>query len=232
MIDSTTIGERLEHVRYRIVRAGGELEKIKIIAVTKGFGPEVVTASQRLGLSQMGESYAQELLEKARIAEGSPEWHFIGRLQSNKVKLVAPIVSLWQSVDRMSLISELSRRAPGANILIEVNTSQEQSKGGCLPVEVPALVENAREAGLNVAGLMTIAARGPEQKVRSCFSLLAELADDEDLVERSMGMSGDYEIAVQEGATMLRLGQALYGQRFDPRNQPEEVRHWKSTKEI
>ncbi len=233
--DLLAIGERLQVVRDRIVAAGGDLGRVKIVAVTKGFGPQVVKAAQRLGLYDMGESYAQELLQKAAQVELSaretendsllPMWHFIGRLQSNKVRLVAPLVSMWQSIDRESVIDEVARRVPGAKVLIEVNVSGETSKGGCPPRDALALVDRARESGLDVVGLMAIGARGSDEVVHSGFRLLANLADDGGLVERSMGMSGDYEVAVQEGATMVRLGQVLFGPRTGPRNEHQEMRH-------
>lgn len=219
------IAHRLEQVRERIADAGADPMDVRIVAVTKGCGPDIVRSIMKLGIVDLGESYAQELISKARITGGDPllgdpgvpAWHFIGRLQSNKVKGLAQVVSVWQSIDRERLVHELARRAPGAQVFIEVNVSGEPGKGGCLPIDVGRLVGLARDCGLRVAGLMTIGPRGSERDVRSGFRMLNHLADTQGLAERSMGMSGDYEIAVQEGATIVRLGTALFGPRADPR---------------
>ena len=160
----------------------------------------------------LGESYAQETVVKAADGPPGARWHFVGRLQRNKVRQVAPYVSLWHSVDRAALGAEIAKRAPGAAVLAQVNTSGEDTKGGCPPEEAGALVDELRRSGLEVRGLMTIAQRGPEGAA-ACFGLLRDLADDLGLPERSMGMSEDLEEAVAAGATMVRIGTALFGPR-------------------
>lgn len=217
---------RLDEVHERIAAAGADPNRVQIVAVTKGFGLSALRAALALGIADLGESYAQELVRKdqeiRRLVAGDtsdvclPRWHFIGQLQSNKLRLLTPLVSMWHSIDRASIVTALARRAPGARVLIEVNVSGETQKGGCLPGELPALCAQARAMGLDVAGLMTVAPRGSEVEVRNCFRSIDELADAEGLVERSMGMSGDYEMAVQHGATMIRLGVALFGTRESP----------------
>lgn len=222
-VDEAGVRTRLEEVRHRIARAGGD-ERVRVLAVTKGFGSDAVAAAVAAGLVDVGESYAPELAAKALAgASGgaSPvRWHLIGRLQSNKVRRLSSIVHLWQSVDRSSVISELARHAPAAAVLVQVNVSEEPQKGGCAPADVPALTAEATAAGLEVCGLMCVAAPGGNEAARPGFRLLAALADDLGLHERSMGMSGDLEAAVEEGSTMVRVGTALFGPRAVPGGGP------------
>jgi PLP dependent protein len=204
------VAERVAAVRARIADAGGE--GVTLVAVTKGFEPEVVAAAVAAGIEDVGESYAQELVAKAAVVEAR-RWHFVGRLQANKVRAMAGTVDLWQSVDRPRLVDELARRAPGAKVLVQVDVTGEPAKGGCPPAEVPALVERASAAGLEPAGLMAVGPLGPPEDVRPGFRAVTVLADRLGLQERSMGMSADLEVAVQEGSTMVRVGTALFGQR-------------------
>ena len=213
------IAARLAEVRARVDAARGPDQNVMIVAVTKAFGADVVERAVAAGLTDLGENYGQELVAKAEALERlAPEaatdvrWHFIGGLQRNKVKMLAGRVHVWHTVDRQSLVDELAKRCPAANILIQVNTTDEPQKSGCLPDEVPKLVEDARERGLDVTGLMTI---GPTDgsDPRAAFVRLRELGENEGLAELSMGMSGDYEVAVREGATMVRIGSALFGSR-------------------
>ena len=209
------VRDRLEAVRHRVARAGGT-DDVRIVAVTKGFGADAVAAAVGAGLLDVGESYASELASKALAAggDGAPiRWHFIGRLQSNKVRRLSSVVHLWQSVDRVGVVREIARHAPGASVLVQVNVSGEAQKGGCEPAAAPGLVADATEAGLHVRGLMCVAAPGGNEAARPGFRLLRSLADDLGLEERSMGMSGDLEAAVEEGSTMVRVGTALLGPR-------------------
>jgi PLP dependent protein len=208
---AVSVAERLAEVRARIERAGGDPERIRIVAVTKTFGADAVREAVAAGLHDCGESRAQELLAKAPQVSGV-RWHFVGRLQTNKVRQLAGLVALWQSVDRDDLVDEVARRAPGARVLIQVNASLEPQKGGCDPGATAGLVERATAAGLDVAGLMCVPSADDP---RSGFRLLRGLADDLGLAERSMGMTGDLEVAVEEGSTMVRVGTALFGPR-DP----------------
>jgi uncharacterized pyridoxal phosphate-containing UPF0001 family protein len=144
-------------------------------------------------------------------------WHCIGRLQRRKVRLAAPLVDLWQSVDRLSLAGEIARHAPGAAVLVQVNVSGAEQQGGCAPPRTAAVVEGCRDLGLDVRGLMAIGPQGDPGTVRAGFRRLRELADGLDLPERSMGMSGDLELAVAEGATLVRVGGALFGAAVGPR---------------
>lgn len=211
------LAARLGRVRRRIADAGGDPDRVAVLAVTKGFGAEAVRAAVAVGLVDVGENYAQELLAKAAEVASppvvAPRWHVIGRLQRNKVRQLAPIVSCWQSVDRPSLGEEIARRAPGAHVLVQVNVSDEATKGGCRPEETATLVDHLKAIGLRVDGLMTIGRTGPPEMTRAGFAQLRHLADDQGLAVRSMGMSADLEAAVAEGSTQVRIGRDLFGER-------------------
>jgi PLP dependent protein len=163
----------------------------------------------------IGENYAQELLEKRAVADdGGLTIHFIGRLQSNKVRLVADAVAVWETVDRPALVDEIARRAPRATVLIQVNATGEPNKGGCPPDDIRALLEWARSAGLAVDGLMTVGpTEGGAEAARPGFRVVRALVDELGLATCSMGMTDDLEVAVEEGTTRLRLGTALFGPR-------------------
>ena len=215
MITVEEVTARLGAVRERAAAAGNP--DVEIIGVTKGHGPDAIRAAAGAGLRGVGESYAQELVAKDTdlgLREGRwPQIHFIGRLQRNKVRRIADLVDVWQSVDRPELIDEIGRRSPGAQIMVQVHISNEATKGGCDPAAAADLVARADRAGLRVSGLMGIAALGPPAEVRSGFRLLRSLVDELDLTECSMGMSGDMELAIEEGTTMIRVGTDLFGPR-------------------
>lgn len=215
-VAAEVVAARLAAVRERITAAGGDLTSIRIIGVTKGVGAATVAAALAAGLTELGENYAQELRAKAAALETQPppRWHFLGRLQRNKVASLAGLVSCWQSVDRIELAEAVARRAPGAHVLVQVNVSGEAQKGGVAPTSAAALVEGCGGAGLVVDGLMTVAAAGDPDGARAGFARLAALADQLGLRERSMGMTADLEAAVAEGATMVRVGTALFGPRL------------------
>jgi len=213
-LDQPTLLARVGAVRERIAAAGGDPDAVTLLSVTKGFGPEVAIAAAAAGLVDLGENYAQELLAKAPLlTQSHVRWHFIGRLQRNKVRALAPLVHLWQSVDRFDLGAEIARRAPGASVLVQVNVSDEVQKGGCSPSETPDVVARLVDLGLDVRGLMTVGRTGPPDEARAGFARLRTLADDLELPVRSMGMSSDLEAAVAEGSTMVRVGSALFGPR-------------------
>lgn len=211
MVDAADIVARLTRLRERLAAAGGD--GVRVVAVTKALGVDAVHAATEAGLRDIGESYAQECVTKLADLQDRPTVHFIGRLQSNKVGRLAGIVDIWQSVDRVRLVDEIARRAPGATMLVQVDISGEDSKGGCHPSEIAMIVEHAEGAGLRVAGLMGIAPLGPPDTARPGFAALRALVDRHGLEECSMGMSGDVEVAVEEGATMVRVGTALFGPR-------------------
>lgn len=228
-----TLADRLAATRERIARAAPDPDRVRLVAVTKGFGDDTVRAALDAGLVDLGESYVQELVAKAAAVERAidesadpaaavvPRWHAIGRLQRNKVRKAAPYVTLWHSVDRLTLGAEIARWAPGAAVLVQVNTSGEQAKGGCTPAMAPGLVEGLVDLGLEVQGLMTIAPAGPAEVARPAFHAARELRDRLGLSELSMGMTGDLEVALAEGATIVRVGSGLFG----PRPRGSEARH-------
>jgi pyridoxal phosphate enzyme (YggS family) len=206
------ISARLDDIHARIRAAGGH--DVRVLAVTKTFPAAVVDAAVAAGCTAVGENYAQEVVAKWPEVTSAPELHFIGQLQTNKVRMLAPLVRVWETVDRASVVSELAKRAPGAQVLIQVNATNEAGKGGCAPDETPALVELARSAGLEVLGMMTVGPTGrPAAAAADGFTLVRRLVDAEGLTVCSMGMSDDFEVAVGCGATQVRIGSALLGAR-------------------
>ncbi len=212
---------RHERLRDRIERAGGE--SVELVAVTKGFDVSAAQVALALGLVDLGENYAQEMLAKvealgtaaggSRVSAADPRWHFIGRLQRNKVRGLAPHVRLWQSVDRAAVGREIAKRASGASVLVQLNLSGEDQKGGCPPETAPGLVAELTDMGLDVRGLMGVGPQGPAEDARPGFRTLVTMADELSLPVRSIGMSHDLEVAIEEGASMVRVGRELFGPR-------------------
>jgi len=218
-IDASAVRAALDAVRDRIRAAGGG-DDVSVLAVTKGFGPDAVEAAIAAGCTAIGENYAQELLAKRDVlarGTGALEVHFIGQLQTNKVRQLVELVDVYETVDRDRLATEIAKRAPGARILIQVDTTGEPGKGGCPIDEVDLLIEHAGDAGLDVCGLMTVGPTdgGPES-ARAGFRKVRRAVDRLGLAVCSMGMSGDLEVAVQEGSTQIRVGTALFGSRPVP----------------
>jgi hypothetical protein len=214
------VGERLNLVRGEIASLGVDPDAVTIVAVTKAREVPVVVAAHDAGLVDIGENYAQELVAKADapdlVDRPSIRWHAIGRLQRNKVRLLAPHISLWQAVDRLALGTEIARRSPEARVLVQVNVSGEPQKGGCEPEATAELVEDLSALGLTVEGLMGVASVGGGSRAAGEFSRLRALVDEIGLHTCSMGMSGYYREAIAEGANMLRLGTVLVGERPGP----------------
>jgi PLP dependent protein len=212
---NATVADRLSEVRERIMDAaklaGRDPNDVLLVAVSKNVDPARIADAVKAGQRVFGENRAQELLAHANACDDALEWHFVGRLQRNKVRSLAPIVAVWESVDRVALVEELAKRAPGARVLVEVNVGGEPQKGGCAPAETPALVAAARDAGLRVEGLMTVPPAGTG--VRPFFAQLRTLAERLELGQLSMGMSSDFEAAIAEGATVVRVGTAIFGPR-------------------
>ena len=221
-VDPRAVADAVGAVRDRILRVAGA-RPIELIAVTKGFGADAIQAAIDAGCTSVGENYAQELRAKMTAMPAGtamPQIHFIGHLQTNKVKVVAEYVSIWHTVDRAALADEIARRSPRATVFVQVNTTAEATKGGCIPAESAALVAHCRSVDLSVVGLMTIGPTTPDPALaHSAFALLARIADDLGLASRSMGMSDDLEIALEHGATHVRIGSALFGERPQRRAQ-------------
>jgi len=236
-----TIRQRLEHVRGRIekvcVRAGRSSKDVTLIAVTKTFPTEVVQAAAEAGLLHFGENRVQELITKSEAIPGEAlggaiRWHLIGPLQRNKAKEAAHRADCFHALDSQRLAEALNRRAALSNrivpCMVQVNVSSETTKSGVMPEALPELLEGLGSfTNLNITGLMTLAAPAGtdaelETLVRPQFRRLRELAEanssshpNSRLGHLSMGMSGDFEVAIEEGATHIRLGSVLFGARVD-----------------
>jgi hypothetical protein len=219
------ISAAIERVRERIERACECVERdpklVQLIAVSKGHSEEVVRAAYDAGMRVFGENYAQELAAKATALSDLPDisWRFIGHLQRNKIKLIEGARATVDTIDSLRLAKALSARAVAratyVEVLLQVNVGAEAQKSGCAPEEVPQLVEAVRELpGVRLRGLMTVAPYLDDvEATRPFFAVLRELAEAHGLPELSMGMTHDLEAAVEEGATMLRIGTAIFGPR-------------------
>lgn len=210
--DAAVISARVRQVWQRIEAAGGSQETVRLVAVTKTFGADVVRAGIDAGLTDFGENYAHEIEQKAAAVPGA-RWHFLGSIQRRKVRHVAPFVSMWHGVDRVEEGLEISRHAPEARVLVQVDLSGEATKAGCDWDEAPDLVQSLLNLGLDVAGLMGIGPLAEPEAARPHFRRLAQLSHDLGLAELSMGMSSDLEVAIEEGATIVRIGTAIFGSR-------------------
>jgi pyridoxal phosphate enzyme (YggS family) len=225
-MDFPGLPDRLALVRHTVAQCQatrGWRHPVRIIGVTKTHGPDAVRAAAAAGLRDVGENRVQEALQKQEAAgDVMVEWHLIGTLQRNKARSAVGRFRLIHSVDRLDLARELDRRGTGApqDVLVQVNCSDEPQKGGVAPTGLPELLDEVRQlGGIRVRGLMTMSALTDDRtEQRRAFTLLRELRDASErnghtLPELSMGMSGDYPIAVEEGATMIRLGTVLFGER-------------------
>jgi pyridoxal phosphate enzyme (YggS family) len=223
------LADSLEHVRARIdaaaERAGRASKDVTVVAVSKTFGVDVCRDAIAAGVTDLGENRAAELKEKVRVLGRHARWHFVGHLQTNKVRDVVGSVALIHSVDRINLAEAVAARARGLDlvqeVLIEVNVAREVAKHGVDPgAETIRLAKRIGELeGLSIRGLMTMTPlpESPEDS-RPHFEALAELLDDVRAVapkadQLSMGMSRDFEIAVEAGATLVRIGEAIFGSR-------------------
>ena len=219
----------LERVNKISAKCGRNPDEISIIAVSKMHPPELIERAIKAGIRIFGENYAQELRDKHEIVEEKdhykPIWHFIGHLQTNKIKYIAPFVNMIHSVDSEKAATEISHYAEKyertIDILLQVNTSGEFSKSGCEPDDVVEFAESVISIPhINVKGLMTIGSFSDDEKlVRKEFEMLRNIKEklneqfDNKFQHLSMGMSGDYEWAIQEGSTMIRIGTAIFGYR-------------------
>jgi pyridoxal phosphate enzyme (YggS family) len=226
-----SIANNLERIMERIenaaVKAGRDPKSVTLVAVTKTKPANAVIEAARAGQRIFGENYVQELTAKAAVIKEPVEWHFIGALQSNKVKYIAGLVTLIHSVDRLSLAMEIEKQwgklGKVCDILVEVNVSGEETKAGTTTAEALQLIESIAEMPhLRIKGLMTMPPFFDEPDLaRPYFRELRELAGEIDarkianveMRELSMGMSGDFEAAIEEGATLVRVGSAIFGSR-------------------
>ena len=210
-----SIEANVKAVKERIERAGADPDRVTIVAVTKGFGPETCRAALDAGLRILGENRVQEALEKMDVVKGA-EWHLIGHLQTNKVKVAAGRFALIHSIDSNHLADALARINVEQKVLVEVNISREPNKTGVDPGSAAELIDAVAER-LDLQGLMGMGPMTGDPK--PAFEELRKLRDaaqerlGKSLPILSMGMSGDFEIAVAAGSTMVRLGQVLFGPR-------------------
>ena len=231
-ISAATIAENLRRVRERVEaacrRAGRSPVEVTVVGVSKGFSASAVVAAYEAGLSDVGENRVQEATAKVAAAKAQgarPRWHLVGHLQRNKVKTALGLFDIIHSVDSLRLAEAVGReagaRAP-VSVLLEVNVAGEESKFGLAPDEVAVVLARARALpNLDVLGLMTVAPLAADaEEVRPVFRRLRELGKSLELRHLSMGMSDDFEVAVEEGATLVRIGRAIFGPRPDPFQAP------------
>ena len=212
-----------DRIAAAAVRAGRDPAGVRLVAVTKTFGPEAVSEAIRAGARLLGENRVQEAAAKIPLCP-SAEWHLIGHLQGNKVRRALALFSTFHSVDTVKLLEEIAAASDESglrpDLLLEVNVAGEASKFGFRPADVAGALGAASSLGLSVTGLMTVPPFRPDpEAVRPAFRALRELRDrlqDETgcgLPELSMGMSHDFEVAIEEGATYVRVGTAIFGSR-------------------
>jgi len=221
MMARVTVRERLEQVEQRIQtavrRSGRARNEITLVAVTKKFPPPVICEAYSCGLRVFGENYVQEFAEKrpAVDALADAQFHLIGHLQSNKARLASELFQVIETVDSEKLARRLHECGKPLEVMIEVKLSPEQTKAGAAPEELPALITAIRGCpNLTLTGLMTMPPWNPDpETTRPYFRRLAELGRTHGLPKLSMGMSHDLEAAIEEGATHIRVGTALFGPR-------------------
>jgi len=221
---SANIKDIIHRIKLAVERAGRKEESVKLIAVTKTVDVVRIKNAITAGITIIGENRVQEAREKYKEIGSKVEWHLIGHLQTNKVKYIFDIFTLIHSVDSLQLSEEINKRAENrgikTDILIEVNLSGEKTKFGILPESAIGLIKDISSfKNININGLMTIPpfSESPEDS-RKYFRMLRMLRDDIEqegigMKELSMGMSGDFEVAIEEGATMVRIGTAIFGER-------------------
>jgi len=223
--DNLTILE--ERIANAVSKAGRNAQDIKLIAVSKTVDAERIKQAIEAGATILGENYIQEARNKIKEIGQGARWDFIGHLQSNKAKYAVDLFEMIHSVDRLSLAQEINRvaekKGKKVRILVQVNISGEETKSGINPQKVRTLIgEIASMSNLSLEGLMTMPPYFDDpEKARPYFTALRELRDtilkesigDIILQELSMGMSGDFEVAIEEGSTMVRIGTAIFGER-------------------
>lgn len=217
----TTLAERLDAVQERIGNAcamsGRAANSVRLMAVTKIFPPDAIMEAYELGLRDFGENYVQEMAGKAAVVSHLTDarFHLIGHLQSNKTKKASEIFHSIDTVDSVKLARRLDAEGKPLEVLIEVKLSEEDSKSGADPADVPAIADAVRAcSNLRLTGLMTVPPWSEDAELsRPYFAKLRELAERVGVHELSMGMSHDLEVAIAEGATWVRVGTALFGKR-------------------
>ncbi|HUY43229.1 MAG TPA: hypothetical protein VMU98_05640 [Acidimicrobiales bacterium] len=206
------VAANLAVIHERVAGAAKDPTRVRVVAVTKTFDVAHVEAAAALGLDTVGENYVEELCLKRERSVAPMRWHFLGALQTNKIARALECADVLCSVSREREIQKIARLRTGASIYVQVDFTGRAERNGAPALEVASLVGLARDEGLDVRGLMTVAP--PEaDAARRAFQDTVDLADELELVERSMGMSDDLEAACQAGSTEIRLGRALFGPR-------------------
>jgi uncharacterized pyridoxal phosphate-containing UPF0001 family protein len=207
------VAANLADVRRRITSTGRELDSVRIVAVTKTFGVDVVHAAAEVGLTTVAENYVDEMESKrGSTRDLALRWHYLGSLQSNKIARAAKNADVLCGVSRSKELDRIARERPGMSIYVQVDFTDWAQRNGVAVSDAAELVERGRQLGLDVRGLMTVAA--PERDAaRRAFLATDELCRDLDLVERSMGMSDDLEVACECATSEVRVGRALFGPR-------------------
>ena len=208
---SEEIKERLEEIN-EIIDAKAQ-NPVTLIGVTKGFTHEEVIIASELGIKNFGENYAQELLTKNPLVDPEISWHYIGQLQSNKIRKISHLVDVWHSVTSLKLAREIHKRNDQAQILLQVSLMGPSNSKGFEVEQLPQLISELRDMNIDISGLMTMGVPGDMVATRVVFKELRKLADTFELPECSMGMSDDFEIALESGASMIRVGSAIFGNR-------------------
>ncbi len=208
---SEEIKERLEEIN-EIIDAKAQ-NPVTLIGVTKGFTHEEVNIASELGIKNFGENYAQELLTKNPLVDPEISWHYIGQLQSNKIRKISHLVDVWHSVTSLKLAREIHKRNDQAQILLQVSLMGPSNSKGFEVEQLPQLISELRDMNIDISGLMTMGVPGDMVATRIVFKELRKLADTFELPECSMGMSDDFEIALESGASMIRVGSAIFGNR-------------------
>ena len=208
---SEEIKERLQEIN-KIIDAKAQ-NPVTLIGVTKGFTHEEVNIASELGIKNFGENYAQELLTKNPLVDPEISWHYIGQLQSNKVRKISHLVDVWHSVTSLKLAREIHKRNDQAQILLQVSLMGPSNSKGFEVEQLPQLISELRDMNIDISGLMTMGVPGDMVATRVVFKELRKLADTFELPECSMGMSDDFEIALESGASMIRVGSAIFGNR-------------------
>ena len=208
---SEEIKERLQVIN-KIIDAKAQ-NPVTLIGVTKGFTHEEVNIASELGIKNFGENYAQELLTKNPLVDPEISWHYIGQLQSNKIRKISHLVDVWHSVTSLKLAREIHKRNDQAQILLQVSLMGPSNSKGFEVEQLPQLISELRDMNIDISGLMTMGVPGDKVATRVVFKELRKLADTFELPECSMGMSDDFEIALESGASMIRVGSAIFGNR-------------------
>jgi pyridoxal phosphate enzyme (YggS family) len=219
MID---MAARVAAVRERIekasARAGRDPAGVRLIAAAKTKSADLIERAIAAGVTDIGENYVQEAATHKATVRGSANWHMIGNLQRNKAGKAVRLFDMIQTVDTAELAQSISRqgarRGRPVSVLVEVNLVGEVTKSGVSPELLPVLVDQLRQLdGVVLQGLMTVPPSGPPESARPCFRSLRFLAERLALADLSMGMTDDFEVAIEEGATMIRVGRAIFGER-------------------